>query len=321
MVKPIVFVHIPKTAGTSFRWGADSFFGKENVCRDYGKKSLETSVIVRDWLSSEKDGWIFEREFIRQGYQFLTGHFNAAKYIDIFDAGRVITFLRDPIQRIVSEYNHIVRNTGNEVSFESFYRNPEYINRQLRLVGRRTWTEFGFIGFVDAYQESLSLLNRKFNIEIPYLHKNIAKSERVEPQLLSAEQLLELRSLNAEELDFYDRARIQFNWRIRLANADQSFVCGCVTKFEAGRLKGWAVSEDVDEAVLVQLRVGKRVVAECKANEYRPYCKARGLGRGGFVGFSLEVCDVVGPDDVECVVASTGQPLPFVDFDWTLPSI
>ena len=38
-----VFVHIPKTAGTSFRLGADQYFGEKMVCRDYGPKAPETS--------------------------------------------------------------------------------------------------------------------------------------------------------------------------------------------------------------------------------------------------------------------------------------
>ncbi|QFT53797.1 Sulfotransferase family protein [Microbulbifer sp. THAF38] len=304
-----MFVHIPKTAGTSFRLGADSFFGKENVCRDYGEKAVETSTIVREWISSDKDGWLFARDFEKQGYQFLTGHFHAAKYISIFDASRMITFLRDPIQRIASEYNHFVRNNGYEGSFEDFFRSPQNVNRQLRLVGKNNWAEFGFIGFVDAYQDSLKLLNRKFEIDIPQLHENVAESEVVKPQQLTKDQIEELQILNAEELEFFSSARAQFDWRLRLACADESYVSGCVTHVEMGKLRGWAISEDINNAVLIQVKVDNEIIGECKANEFRPYCRARGLGRAGFIGFSFEFSREINVGSVECVVANTQQPL------------
>ncbi|WP_444888134.1 sulfotransferase family 2 domain-containing protein [Microbulbifer sp. JMSA008] len=308
-MKPIVFVHIPKTAGTSFRQGLDYFFGKKKICLDYGVNSAKTSSIVKSWVESERDGWHFANAFNRQGYQLLTGHFHSTKYANIFGVGRMITFLRDPVQRVVSEYNHLVKNSDHEESFQSFYRRPENINRQLRLVGRKSWAEFGFIGFVESYKESLRLLNRKFNINIPYLHKNINKNKTVESCMLSIGQIEELNSLNAEELEFYNRARFQFDWRLRLINAKVGYVSGSVTSFEAGKLKGWAIAENLHEAVLIQARMGGNVIAECKANEYRPYFKAQEQGRGGFVGFSLEIDRDIKINTVECVVAATGQPL------------
>ena len=39
----LLFVHIPKTAGTSFRLAAQQFYGENNVFFDYGLESVETS--------------------------------------------------------------------------------------------------------------------------------------------------------------------------------------------------------------------------------------------------------------------------------------
>ena len=43
-------VHVPKTAGTSFRWALDKCFGESNVVRDYGRKADATSDVVRERL-------------------------------------------------------------------------------------------------------------------------------------------------------------------------------------------------------------------------------------------------------------------------------
>ena len=45
-----VFAHISKTAGMSFRLGADQYFGEKMVCRDYGPKAPETSKDVKEWI-------------------------------------------------------------------------------------------------------------------------------------------------------------------------------------------------------------------------------------------------------------------------------
>ncbi len=49
----IFFVHIPKTAGTSFRLGAESYFGRERIVYDYGKGSPASTPVVVDTLYAE----------------------------------------------------------------------------------------------------------------------------------------------------------------------------------------------------------------------------------------------------------------------------
>ncbi|WP_444936605.1 sulfotransferase family 2 domain-containing protein [Microbulbifer sp. JMSA004] len=311
-MKCLFFLHIPKTAGTSFRKGANTYFGESRVCQDYGKFSPLTSPLIKKWGSGEVDGWSFYQDFNKEGYQFFTGHFHASKYIDIFDVGQMITFLRDPVDRIVSEYNHKVRHQGYKDSFESFYRSRENINRQLRLIGQSNWSQLGFIGFVESFEDSLLLLNKKFGINIPILRQNIASNEVVHSRGLTNEQLSELRALNAKEYEFYNCARTQFDWRLHLARDSARFTRGAATAWENGCLRGWAMSEEETEAALLRVKHNGEVVAETKASEYSPIYKARGLGRRGFVGFSFDLTDIKDLSSIEVVVARTGQPLPIL---------
>ncbi|WNZ57242.1 sulfotransferase family 2 domain-containing protein [Microbulbifer sp. MKSA007] len=286
-MKSIIFVHIPKTAGTSFRKGADTYFGKNKICRDYGRGSALTSPLVEKWTSGGVDSWGFYQDFDRRGYKFLTGHFHASKYIDIFGVGRMVTFLRDPVDRIISEYNHKIWKQNYKGSFEDFYRSRENINRQLRLVGQEDWSQFGFIGFVDSYEDSLFLLNQKFDIKLPVLRQNVAVNEAVHSRKLTSEQISELHELNAKEYEFYTLARNQFDWRLHLALDQACFTLGAVTALENGYLKGWAISEGEAEATLLNARLNGKVVAETRASEYSPIYKARGLGRGGLLALLL----------------------------------
>ncbi|SHF55054.1 Sulfotransferase family protein [Microbulbifer donghaiensis] len=317
-MKPFVFIHIPKTAGTSFRYGADAFFGPERICRDYGPESPETSEIVNHWVTKVPDGWRFKKAFENEGYLLLTGHFHAVRYAPIFGIRRMVTFLRDPIQRTISEFRHFVRHNGFTGDFEAFYRAKQNINRQRRILDHLPWPALGFLGFTEHYQESLALLNHKFGLQIPALSENLSRDSYTEPYEVTAEQEAELRRLNAAEIRFYNLAKEQFEWRRRLFERQEPFVAGTLMRAGDKNLDGWAVADEGDDPVTVQARVNGEVIAEAVANQDRPGLREKGVARGGFVGFSFDISHLKPGDLVECVVASSGQSL--VRSPWKIQS-
>ncbi|MGB3209240.1 MAG: sulfotransferase family 2 domain-containing protein [Desulforhopalus sp.] len=309
MMEPIVFIHVPKTAGTSFRYGADQFFGALQVCRDYGPKSPETSDIVNHLINQNADWWQFRRAFDEHNYRFFTGHFNAKRYASLFGIARTITFLRDPVQRIVSEYNHFVRNYNYQRSLKEFYNTKNFINRQLGMFIGIPWSGLGFIGFTERYAESLTLLNTRFQIDIPCLKANISKESISQNYILSQEQKTEICHLNAAEIKFYDRARTQYEWRVKLAKTKQKFVKGMINGVNDNHLKGWAIYDDQDKPVQLQIALNGEQIGDVVACEDRPNLRGIGIGRGGFVGFSLKIPAVRSGDEISVIAVSTGQPL------------
>ncbi|MCX2780158.1 sulfotransferase family 2 domain-containing protein [Microbulbifer thermotolerans] len=313
---PLIFIHIPKTAGTSFRLGMDAVIGEERVCRDYGASSVETSPIVKQWVKPGGDLWQFGCAFRAAGYQFLTGHFHAIRYAGLFDVAQMVTFLRDPVQRVVSEYQHHVRNYGYQESLETFYRQKPNINRQQRLLGGVPWVGLGFIGITERYAESVGQFNRKFGFNVPILDKNQSRDSIAEPYRLTESQKTELERLNAEDIRLYRTACEQLDWRIRLEGKEQGYVAGAFMREERGRLLGWARAERGDDPVVLRLHVDGKPFIEVKACEYRPLLREKGVGRGGFLGFSVDITDLPKGAQVECTVAETGQPL--VGSPWIL---
>ncbi|MCX2831889.1 sulfotransferase family 2 domain-containing protein [Microbulbifer thermotolerans] len=315
-MNPFVFVHIPKTAGTSFRIGADAYWGRARVCRDYGPKSPETSEIVNKWLVETPDKWKFKKAFVQEGYEFLTGHIRAIDYAPIFGVGRMVTFVREPLQRIVSEFKHVVRHYGYKGDFTKFYRAPHNINRQHRALAGIPWPAIGFIGLTERYTESLNLFNQKYDVGIPGRQENRGRADINVGYELPLEQETELRKLNAADIRLYEEISAQFEWRLRLVDSEIGFVTGLINKLDNGLLYGWALADQGDDPVLVQARAGGEVIGEALANQYRPGLREKGVGRGGFVGFSIDIGRLKGGEKVECVVASTGQPL--VHSPWTV---
>ncbi|MFS1523012.1 hypothetical protein ACL7TT_02680 [Microbulbifer sp. 2304DJ12-6] len=315
-MNPLLFVHVPKTAGTSFRLGASAYFGDDSVCFDYGPNSSETSDVVRKWMGQNPDHWSFFREIKYGNKRLLSGHSNAMRYLPVFGLENTVTILRDPIQRLVSEYMHFSRHHGYEGDFESFYKKPTFTNRQGSFFKGLPWPVLGFIGLTERYEESLRLLNRKYDVDIPILTRNLWRSDLREKYELPPNQLTELRKRNADEIGLYEKAVSQFEWRVLLSQEGEKFVAGLISTQNKGRILGCAIPEQGDDAVVLRVIIDGVDKGEVLANENRPGLRANGARRGGFVGFSIDVSGFPEGAVLECKVAETGQPL--VNSPWVI---
>lgn len=99
--KKLVFLHIPKTAGSSVGRFFDAQFNPQEICLIYdGNIKTQLAAALED-----------------DNIRFIRGHFGLYKPLleqlpnpDIF----VFTFLREPVQRILSLYNHMQRKQSVE---------------------------------------------------------------------------------------------------------------------------------------------------------------------------------------------------------------
>jgi hypothetical protein len=74
-------------------------------------------------------------------------------------------------------------------------------------------------------------------------------------------------------------------------------------------LTGWAVYDEGDDPVRLQIVINGEQAGEAVACENRPHLRALGIGRGGFIGFSLEMPPTKAGDEISVIVAGTRQPL------------
>jgi hypothetical protein len=87
-IQPIVSVHLPKTAGTTFRHMLQQAFPALTL--DYGEPHILAPHIG-----------------------CIHGHFFVEKYTGILPRARFIAWLRDPIERLVSQYHYWLRTPGS----------------------------------------------------------------------------------------------------------------------------------------------------------------------------------------------------------------
>lgn len=171
----LTFIHIPKTAGTTF-----------------------SNILYRNYKTSEVFT-LYERAFLLKRLDKLSHNRNCPKLItghvgvgihDYLPNVKYITFLRSPVKRVFSMYNHIVRNRKHylhdkvvQMSFNEYlkFSGDESIhNSQLRFISGLKFKNqlVGNDDFVDKLTDEQYyqlLQNAKKNIDDRFLAIGISE--------------------------------------------------------------------------------------------------------------------------------------------------
>lgn len=309
-----LFVHIPKTAGTSFRDSLEEIFGDGLYC-DYGA-DIATSPIVSDYIQNRQAFYEFG-SFLSEQHKpvCLSGHYSVKKYAPFFYIKNIMLFLRNPVQRVISNYEHMRRVDGITESLESFCCNPLYMNLQSRSLGRVPFNLIGFIGLQEYYRESLQLLSFQLGLQVKESFLNINK-ERVEEKYKVDVDLRKLiGSNNQEDLVLYKRVKEIFLQRYELYSTGSVYIHGAIIEKTKYKIVGWAINQNSELPVELAIYVDGKEVGHVIANEYRPELRTWNVGRQAYIGFELSFEVPLTRDSiVECIVVDNGQELfsPFV---------
>jgi hypothetical protein len=112
--RQLLFHHIPKTAGSTLRYRLASLYGAERVCN--AETQHELAALGKAKALSD--------------FRFFAGHFSYSVIADFLSDAVWITFLREPTERVVSQYyNH---------------SNPDRVpdHWKQRITNRGTWQEY-----------------------------------------------------------------------------------------------------------------------------------------------------------------------------------
>ena len=213
----LFFVHIPKTAGTSFREAAVAKWGKRKVLTDYGKKR-HTSSVVAKLIHKNGDLEAFARFLEKSKPKLFCGHTPAWRYSEIFDRQNILTIFRDPVERVVSHYQTAVRFQNYQGTLDQFIQLPDFINLQSIYVKKCTLDDFGFVGITERYNDSLRLINHQYGLDLPCLERNTFRTEvdkKLHRDSLDAATLEKIQELNKLDIELYNKACEIFDQRFR----------------------------------------------------------------------------------------------------------
>jgi len=127
----ILFIHISKTAGTSFRRMLEDY---------YGKRILYPGDF---YLNKTRRGYVAGSELMRDyaklpSQSVLVGHFTAAMADMVPRIYRAVTFVREPIQRSISmlaHFSHTLKIPLDTLVEDRQFTSTRITNSQTRFLG------------------------------------------------------------------------------------------------------------------------------------------------------------------------------------------
>ncbi len=220
----LISVHTPKCGGISLLSALKGTYGR-GLFQDY--QDFPASPTARMHL--DPDGFL--QDALASGYPWLAGkqavhgHFWLRKYDRLTNAAR-ITFLRHPVDRIISLYFYwrsvqdpdhpMVRYIAQHQPDIAAFANMEWIRADLtrRFFRNVTPADFDFIGFHEEMGEGISRLSRLLGRDLAMPVQNIndfpAYADEVARIKGDPALMARLEAAAAEEMRFYSAARERF---------------------------------------------------------------------------------------------------------------
>ncbi|MBV6654022.1 MAG: sulfotransferase family 2 domain-containing protein [Mameliella sp.] len=217
--------HIPKSAGTSFRnmlrdeYGAEAVLRFDTPLRGGGKFRVEQQPFTGRRLPNR--------------VRVLHGHFSWQHVNEILDLPAdipKITWLRDPVERVVSNYFYLAKRLREildeegkgvnilskmERSLSEYAQAPINQNRMSKFLEGLKLTDFHFVGILESMDEDLKDMSARmgWTINIAYQYNATGARKRE----ITPEERALIEACNQDDLALYQEAlelRKNGHWRV-----------------------------------------------------------------------------------------------------------
>lgn len=205
----LISLHLPKCGGRSFASILRGVY-KETLYLDYQRQpATDISPCIA----------------IGSHIRCIHGHFKAGKYDYSFDQKTMITWVRHPLQRVVSHYYFFLRRPQNpnplcvalhenKLSLLEFAALKGVPNRMSSFLATKRVDDFDAVGITEFYAESLRQIHRvvpeiPVDVAIPY--ENFNEERGGEVYRISKQDEQRILELNQRDLAWYEEALARFH--------------------------------------------------------------------------------------------------------------
>lgn len=209
----VISIHVPKTAGTSFRRFLGSAYGRR-LLYDYGPANpMTTPLIARSVYHDDVAERGAELRLASQENRVkcIHGHFAASGYHALLPDARYAFWLREPVERLISlYYAHQKQLKPGQEAYGSmdlleYAQQPEMRNVQSAMVEGIPEESILFVGISERFNESLERFATAVGASPPaarlLLNANPAKPAIGDPAVRE-----EIAALNASDVELYRKA-------------------------------------------------------------------------------------------------------------------
>lgn len=205
----LISLHIAKAAGTSFRHALHAQYG-ERLFADYRDRPFNTPVALRQAKARRyhhwQSRWDYYR-FKRQGIAAIHGHFLIYKYSRWYGRPGMhfVTWLREPIDRLESQYDHWLRTyqpqealplqrrvVEEDWDLERFLLAPELRDMYAQYLYRFPLGRFDFVGISEDFSTEMRYFSERFwqkeSPLIPAVNRSPRDYEKAGPALRARAQ-------------------------------------------------------------------------------------------------------------------------------------
>lgn len=318
MKKINFIVHIPKTAGTSFRYALQ---GNQAVrmLYDYGNESTESTpdLIRRNPVKLAPENEIFDTD----KFNFICGHIPYGKYAPCVSPDAVVSLVRNPIERFVSEYQHLRRHENYAYGFTHFSSDPLQQNKQWKMLRGVDQKPGALIGLTSHYKYFVEMFSNRLGLSMMSIAMNRAPDSDAEGRInIPPGEIKSAYLCNKQDMDFFfEKVRI-FSEQIRDAGyntvppADANWNC-----LIAGRKKvvGW-LSCAAKDCYFMEISVNGERRAVISLDQNRDDIYSMGLSDEPVCGFSYPLALLGAEKGDKIGVGVFGAPefAKTFDIDW-----
>ncbi len=238
----LIFQHIPKTAGTTISFILTRYFEEQDIYHIRNLQQMRGPAYSKHFGSIENFIDLDPNE--RNRFNCIIGHAPFGLHRHLNHHANYITFIRDPVKRVISQYHQHQRMIktneldDEQLTLEQFLeRKPvPYDNFQTRYISgldRNSSTpeerfekaitnidqHFSLVGIVERFDESLLLLSKMFCWpDITYTKRNTTARK---DSLVSIDPatIQQIRDANQFDAKLYQYAVARLDEKIRLQEA------------------------------------------------------------------------------------------------------
>jgi len=230
----LLFIHIPKTAGTTFQTVLSRVYSQVSACSVYPCwDDAKEQILGHQWGAK---------------LALMGGHFSYGLHATpdlqplLMEKAHYITFLRDPVARVVSQFNHVVYGgdlAHSEIAaeyptIEKFLEHPWARDLQAKFLlgfyypidddleaavraGKALLRDkIEVVGLTERFDESLILLAEAFGWDLPtYTSENRAedRERKLRVEDLDESVIARIRAANRCDVALYEYAQTLFDKR------------------------------------------------------------------------------------------------------------